>query len=160
MTNYLHSITSLSTDTIFILLVIGFVFFLGLRLGRGYIVSALLSLYLSAFIYSYATFTKTLTAIKGSGGLFWNHAGILLLIFVPINFILGKVISTDFGRGPIRFIRAGILALVFTGFLLSLLYHIIPLEPVYNLSPFIDRLFASDFAFTLWLITPLVVLFF
>ena len=57
---------------------------------------------------------------------------------------------------PLRFV---LLFVALLGLVFTILYHIIPLEPIYNLPAQVDQVFASEMAFTIWLIAPLVVLF-
>jgi len=58
-----------------------------------------------------------------------------------------------------KVVRTILLFAAFLGLVLTVFYHIIPLEPIYNLPTQVDQLFASDTAFTIWLLVPLVVLF-
>jgi hypothetical protein len=52
-----------------------------------------------------------------------------------------------------------LLGVAFAGLFISILYHVIPLEPIYNLPASVDKFFASDTSFTIWLIAPLLALF-
>jgi hypothetical protein len=161
VTSYLHTITSLSTDTIILLALVVVIFFAALKLGRGHVISAILSLYVASFLYTNLFFVKMLTlATTTTADLFWNHLAIFLIFYIPIHFVTQKQIHSDFGRGAIGIIRMGVLSVAAAGLLVSIFYHVIPLTPVYNFSPAVDQLFASDTAFAIWLIAPLVLLFF
>jgi hypothetical protein len=159
--SYLHTITSLSTDTIILIAIVAVIFFAGIQLGRAHLVSSILSLYIASFLYTHVFFVKTLTIdSNGSSNLFWNHIGIFMIFYLPLHFIMNRVVSMDYDRGASRYVKVGLLAFAMSGLILSLLYHLIPLDPVYNFSGAIDSLFASNTAFTIWLIIPLILLFF
>jgi hypothetical protein len=161
VTSYLHTITSLSTDTLILVGLVVIIFFAALKLGRGHLVSGILSLYVASFLYTNVSFIKTLTLATGSSAnLFWNHLAIFLILFIPIHFITQKQISADFGRGMLGFVKAGLSAIAGAGLLLSIFYHVVPIDSVYHFSSVVNNLFASETAFTIWLIAPLVLLFF
>ncbi len=125
------------------------------------LVSAVLSLYIGLFLYSVLPFTKVLTGVtKGSLNLFWNHLGILALFVIPLWFIINRVISDDPGRGLEKFIRLVLLGVGFSGLLISVFYHIIPIAPIYEFPSVMDKFFQPDIAYSVWLIAPLLILFF
>ncbi|MFZ2049204.1 MAG: hypothetical protein WAV25_02840 [Minisyncoccia bacterium] len=123
------------------------------------LVAVLLSLYIAAFLYTQVFFVKVLTLTKGNENLFWNHITILLIFGVFIFFVIQKHIEVDAGFGAMQFFRITLVTLSLIGLILSILYHIVPLEPIYNLPPIVDKIFATDLDYTLWLIAPLLVLF-
>jgi hypothetical protein len=151
--------SSFSTQTLILAGIVAAIFFGGLRFGRSHVVAALLSLYISSFIYSEISLSKITEASNAAGG-FWTYLGTFLLFFIPIHAVLLRVVMTDFGEAPMKYVRALGMAILFTGLLISISYHVIPLLPVFEFSPMIDQLFASDTAFAAWLIVPLIVLFF
>lgn len=160
MESLLTTFSSLSTQSLVLGTLILVLFIIGIRFGRSHIVSALLSLYISSFIYSHVSLSKvTDSTVLAGSGTFWNYLGIFLLFFIPIHVVLLRVVMTDFGEAPMKYIRAAGMAVLFTGLLISISYHVIPILPVFDFAPAIDMLFASDTAFTAWLILPLVVLF-
>lgn len=161
MNSYIQTFNSLPADFLIIGGIFAVVLFLSLRQGKSYLASGIISLYLASFIYEFLPFTKTLvSSIQGSSNIFWIHTAAFLIFFVPIYFVISKVILSDFGRGSKKFARALLLSAAFVGLLISIFYHIIPLESVYNFSTTIDKLFISDMAFNFWLIAPLLLLFF
>lgn len=161
MNNYIGTFTSLSSDTVILLILFSVILFISIRQGKSYIASAILSVYIASFFYTNLPFTKSLmNVVKGTSSIFWNHLAVFLLLFIPTYFILNKVVVADFGKGPFRFILAGASSLAFLGLIMSIFYHIIPLEPIYNFSPAIDNLFETDIAYTFWILAPLLVLFF
>lgn len=158
--NYLSTFTAISSDTIIVLAIIALLFFIAFQFGKGYITSIIVSIYISAFLYTNAFFVQKLVFVGNEASkLFWNHLGIFLLFFIPTFYLLRNIISGDYGRRG-KFLGAGLLAIATAALVLAIFYHVIPLTPVYNFSSGIDKLFATDTMFTLWLIIPLLVLFF
>lgn len=123
------------------------------------IASLIISIYAAAFIYSNAFFVKQLTVVDGSSQLFWNKLGIFLIILLPIFFLMKKIVSFTYTRGGMRYVRTIVLGLALLGLILSMLYHVIPVQSIYDFPGSVDKVFASDSAFTVWLILPLVALF-
>lgn len=123
------------------------------------VAALLISTYITALIYANAFFIKILTVAEGADQLFWNHLAIFLILLVPIFFLVNKYVSAPYSRGSMKHVRGALLTVAFLGLTLAVLYHVIPLEPIYNLPPYVDQLFASDTAFTIWLIVPLLALF-
>ncbi|MFH1472949.1 MAG: hypothetical protein ABIF06_00855 [bacterium] len=121
--------------------------------------SLIISIYIATLLYANVFFIKQLTIVESSGQLFWNHIAIFLILVALTFFLINKYISTPYSRGAMRPIRTVLLLLALIGFIVAILYHIIPLEPIYNLPDIIDKFFISDTAFTIWLLIPLAVLF-
>ena len=121
--------------------------------------SLIVSIYITALLYANLFFIKQLTLVKGADELFWNHLAIFIIILIPVFFLINKYISAPVSRGAMKPLRAVLLLIALVGLILTVLYHIIPLEPIYNLPAQVDQLFASETAFTVWLIAPLLVLF-
>jgi hypothetical protein len=119
----------------------------------------IISVYIAMVIYANAFFIKILTVADSNSQLFWNHLGIFLIILVPVFFLMKKIVSPPYTRGGLQYVRTGLLLVVLVGLVLSILYHVIPLGPIYDLPASVDRFFAPDSAFTIWLILPLLALF-
>ncbi len=158
--NYLSTFTAISSDTIIVLAIVALLFFIAFQFGKSFITAIIVSIYISAFLYMNAFFVQKLVFVGNEANkLFWNHLGIFLLFFVPVFYFLKNIISGDYGRRG-KLIGSGLLAIATAGLVLAIFYQIIPLIPVYNFSAGIDKLFATDTMFTIWLIIPLLVLFF
>jgi hypothetical protein len=92
---------------------------------------------------------------SGASALFWNHLAIFVIFFLLAFFVLGRHITSFAGHGKLFL---GIIALL--GLILVVLYRIVPIAPVYALPAVLKPYFATDTAYTAWLLAPLVVLFF
>jgi len=124
-----------------------------------FIAPLVISFYISAFIYLNAFFVKQLTVAEKGNELFYNKVGIFLIILVPVFLLMEKLIAPPQGSGAVSLIRALISLIALLGLLVAFLYHVIPIEGVYELPAELDKYFSSDNAFTLWLIAPLLALF-
>ncbi|MEX2010284.1 MAG: hypothetical protein WD874_00570 [Parcubacteria group bacterium] len=124
------------------------------------IVSSILAIYIAAFLYTNIPFVKSLM-LDGVAGeaLFWNHVAIFVLFFALAFLALSRNISAYIGRGATGNLKMILAAIALVGVIISIFYHIIPLTPIYDLPPYIDRFFASDLSFTLWLLAALAILF-
>lgn len=123
------------------------------------VASLIVSIYIAIVIYTNAFFIKVLTIGKGTDQLFWNHLAIFLIILVPVFFLVNKFVHIDSGGGLRKHGKMVLYTVVLIGLVTSLFYHVIPLNPIYDIPAPIDNFFASDTAFTIWLIVPLLALF-
>jgi len=122
--------------------------------------SLIISIYITALLYANVFFLKELAIFQETGQLFWNNLAIFLIILIPVYLLINRYISTPYSRrGAMRGFRTLFVAFALVGLVLTIFYHIIPLESIYNLPPQIDQFFASETAFTIWLIVPLIALF-
>ncbi len=124
------------------------------------LVSALISLYLAILLYTQAFFVKTLTILKGSDQLFWNHIMILIIFFLPIFYVVNKHISVYSDRGFKRYLKIILLVVSIIGLIISILYHIVPIASIYHFPAYLNPVFAPEQIFTIWLIAPLAILLF
>lgn len=158
--NFTTLYSSLSTQTLVLGGITLMVFAAGIKFGKSKIVAGLLSLYITSFIYLQLFIPKVAKALpQGKHGVLWNYVGSYVICFGIIAFLLNKVILADFGEAPLKFLKALLCAVLFTGLLVSISLHLIPLLPTIQFTPFIQTLFVSQNAFTAWLVAPLILLF-
>lgn len=119
----------------------------------------IISFYISIILYSNAFFTDDLIIATSNTGLFWNRLAIFAAFLALSYFTTEKFILTDGGGGMKRYMRLALRCAAVAGLTISVLYHIVPVDAVYTLPASLDNLFASDSAFTWWLLIPLAVLF-
>jgi hypothetical protein len=118
--------------------------------------SSIFSIYIATLLYTSIPYVQKLTSAgTNTPALFWNHFAIFAIFFCLAFFVLGRHVTSFAGHGKL-FISA--IALV--GLILTVLYRIIPVAPVYKLPVFLAPYFGTDIAFTAWLIAPLAILFF
>lgn len=121
------------------------------------LVALVISTYIAFVIYGNAFFIKQLTVVKDSNQLFWNHLAIFIILMVPIYLAVSQFVSREFRGG--KAFKTLLLSLAFLGLVISMFYHVIPLEPIYDLPPVVDKVFASESLFTVWLLVPIIILF-
>lgn len=122
-------------------------------------VGILLSMYVALVIYTNAFFIQQLTVVKDSEQLFWNHLAIFAILVVLVSLAIKGLVSADFSRGSMKLLKMILLAVAIFGLLISIFYHVIPIESVYDLPAIMDKYFSSEKAFTIWLILPVIALF-
>jgi hypothetical protein len=122
--------------------------------------AGIISLYLAAFLYTQVPFVKTLTLVKGADQLFWNHLAIFAIFLVPIFIIVSKYIDSEPTFGALGYIKLLLLLVAVVGIIITIFYRFVPVESVYQIPSGIEKYFVSDLSFTIWLIAPLIILFF
>lgn len=124
------------------------------------LVTVVVSLYVAVLLYIEVPFVKSLSVLnKTTDLLFWNHIGILVVFFALAFLVLSRYISAYEGRGAMGHLKLLLVSIALIGLVVAILYHVIPLKPIYDLPAYIDKFFASDFSFSLWLLAPLAILF-
>jgi hypothetical protein len=124
----------------------------------------ILFIYIAIALYANVFFIKQLIRLSGPQ-LFLNQLDIFLILLVAVFLFVQKYVLAPYSRGALKTLRPVILTISLVGLTISILYHIIPLAPLHSLLssinlPFgIDQIFASDIAFTIWLIVSLIALF-
>lgn len=152
-----HSAWGFASDFLIVLVLVGFFFIFAWYVGRGPLVAILLSYYGAYAIYTAFPYQNLLPSAPPITA-FLAHA----LLFAAIGFIfyiiLRRVVVSDFLYvGNLGLI---ILAFFASAFIISMLYHLIPITGLYHFTPAMDLLFAPKSLFFWWFIGPAVALFF
>ncbi len=125
------------------------------------LVTVLLSLYITTFLYIELPFVKGLNfAGTTAKGLFVSHAAVFVALFIFLEVILSRHVFAKESFGAKRNILLGLLTIGILGFIIAILYHIVPATSLYAFPKIFNTLFASNTAFVAWLIAPLILLFF
>lgn len=127
--------------------------------GKNKIISAILAFYPAQFIYSNATFLDKFLVLKGDYLLTINKIFLFLIIFFPINIIIGRYIFSDSGFGSGKALRSAGLAITALIVLLVFWYSVVNLDAFYNFSSQIDGAFSKSNIFY-WNLAPFVLLYF
>ena len=120
--------------------------------------SIIVSTYIAIVLYSNLFFIERLVVLDTGTGIFWNNLAILLALVVAVQFIIGRIISLSFVRGAMGPLRILLFSIAFLGLIISIFYHVIPIDAVYTLPTQMDTFFASDLTFSIWLLVPILVL--
>ncbi len=149
-------------DILFFSILFGGLFGFGLRYGVNKIFTLIVSLYFVAFVSHQFPYTEKLIGSQiGDVKLTALIIGLFLVFFAVIYIIFSRIMRATFslsGRG--RWFEVAILCLVTTTLIVAFLYHVFPLQSMYDFSDSIDSLFASSEAFFWWLVAPIAVVFF
>jgi len=149
-------------DLLIVFILFGLLLGLGFQYGKRRIVALIFSLYFASFLYLYFPYSDFfIQSDLGTLELTALIAGVFFVFFILLFIILIRIINVSFPQSSgRRWLEATLLSTATTTLILALLYHVIPIAPLYDFSSPIDRLFESPEYFFWWLIAPLVVLFF
>ncbi|MEW5908073.1 MAG: hypothetical protein AB1643_02755 [Patescibacteria group bacterium] len=152
-------ISNPSWDIIVLFFFVAVGFFYGISAGKAKLISFLLSLYVAGSLFenfSYLVlFLKKRTILE----IFFIKIFIFLVLLIFVNILLIKIFSSSF-TGNKRWWQTFLLSFLASGLLFSYFFHLFPTKGIFTFSPIVSNFFASDNAFFLWLILPLVALFF
>lgn len=148
-----------SWDLIVLFFFIAAGFFYGISAGKSKLVSFLVSLYVSGFLfekfYYLGQFIKTDTLT----GAFMARVAVFLVILFAVNLLFSRVLRLSSEGSEKKWWQALLISFLSAGLLFSYLFHLFPAKEVFTFSPVVRNFFASDSAFFWWLVLPLVALF-
>ncbi len=124
------------------------------------IVSSILAVYIASFLFIEIPAVKTFATGKTPLALFATHIAIFLIFFVLAHIIINKLVFAESGRGAVGLLKTILQSIALAGLVLTVLYHIIPVTPLYALPSILTPFFVPTIAYTLWLTLPLILLFF
>ena len=133
----------------------------GLMMGKGRIVSLILSFFPAAFLFRYLPFLKTFSVSSPTtSGDVLTQVLLFLVLLIPIHLLLNHYISSDFSfASPIRkFFESLILGSATASLFILASYQVINIKSFYNFSGGIDNLFTGNLLFY-WLLLPFIALF-
>jgi hypothetical protein len=148
-----------SGDTLF--LVICLLLFLGyaMFMGRGRIVSLLLSFYPATILFNSFPFASRFLVLHGGVPEVLNKVGVFLLFLIPISIVINRfVVSFSEHSGAAHFIRLLGFAVAGVALVLVFSYSTVSLNAIHDFSPAIDGLFATPSLIFYWNLGILAVL--
>ncbi|MDQ3089917.1 MAG: hypothetical protein M3Q24_02065 [bacterium] len=161
MNEYISNIASFSSDTLIILGLTALLMIIGFKFGKSVLVSIILSLYITIFLYSNTFLTDKLFFTNSGETMFlWNTLAILGIFFVPIYILIRRFVQTEFGRGSLGLLKLLLLSASTALFIMAILYQKLPIDDLYRFSPDISSLLGGEISYTLLLLAPLIILFF
>lgn len=147
-------------DILIISLLFGMLVGFGFQYGKRHIITLLLTAYLTTLLYIFFPYTEKILEFESDAlPLTAIIIATFTVLFLALYVLFIRMVHISFplSSGK-RWLEVLLIGFVGTTFIIALLYHIIPLEAVYDFSPPIDRFFESTTAFFWWLVAPLVVL--
>lgn len=156
-TNTANSALSKASDFLIVLVLFSILILFATRVGRGPFVASILAFYAAYGVYLAFPFMALLPSAPALTATL-SHAGLYIGLSVVFYIILRRVVVSDFLY--IGLMGIFLLALLATGFIFALAYHTFSVSTLYQFTPAIDMLFASEDYFFWWFIAPAVGLFF
>lgn len=157
VTTSTNSVLSMTSDFLIILVLLVVLILFATRVGRGPFVASLLAFYAAYGVYAafpfmeYLPSAPALTAVLTQVGLF---VGLSIAFYI----ILRRVVVSDFLY--IGLFGVILLALIASGFMIAMAYHVFNVSTVYQFTPMMDLLFGPKEYFFWWFISPAMGLFF
>ncbi len=145
-----------SWDLIVILFFVAAVVFYGLVAGRRYLVSVLISTYISAFIFENFRFLDFLAKDRGIMEVFLIRSASFFVILILVTLALSRLVRRDLDAKI--WWQIFLLSFLEVGLLMSLMFRFLPVRALFTFSPVVENLFAGEAAFFWWLIGPIVAL--
>ena len=145
-----------SWDLIAIFIFIAAGFFYGLVSGRRYLVSVLISTYISAFVFENFRFLDFLAKDRSIMEVFLIRAASFFVILVLVSFGISRLVRRDFDVKI--WWQIFLLAFLEVGLLMSLMFQFLPARALFTFSPVVENIFAGEAAFFWWLVGPLFAL--
>ncbi len=147
----MFSIGFLTLDLIIILAILIACFFVSLIKGEYILARILIAFYPATLIYTYLPYFSPKTAM--------SQIVTYFLVFIVCYFLLKRNITTSrsYSNGK-KFFDALILALATVLTLMTIYYHIIPLDTVREFSLPFSKYLTSIVPFGVWLTVPIIAL--
>jgi uncharacterized membrane-anchored protein len=135
------------------------IMFFAMRAGRGGLIALILALYAGYALYTVFPYTD---AIITAGGTSIVKAGISILLFAAASVVPFILVNrlTGGGFGSLSIIQNFLLALLASGFLMALGYHVFDISNIYTFSEPLNQLFQPEGYFFYWFVAPLAGLYF
>ena len=134
-------------------------FFYGIAAGRRRLISFLLSIYISGFLFENFHYLERLIRGESLVSTFFARVFFFFLIVLAVSALLSSFIEGHGAPNEKNWLHSLGLSFLGAGLLFSYFFHLFPAREIFEFSPLIQKLFASDSAFFWWLTLPLVSLF-
>ena len=152
-------ISNPSWDLIILFFFIAVGFFYGISAGKSKLISLLISLYVSGFLFDKFYYLDQLIKTDSIASTFMARVAVFLVILFIVNLLFSKVLRLGSEGSEKKWWQALLLSFLSSGLLFSYLFHLFPAKEIFTFSPIVQNFFASSDAFFWWLTLPLVALF-
>lgn len=125
--------------------------------GKGSLITFTLGVYAALVLYANLPFSIAF----GSGNLdqFFVNTVVLFLLALVAHLILDQVMYTDdWSYGMMGFVSSALLVAASSVLVLAILFQVLHLPNVYEVSPILLTLFAPESYFFWWLLAPFVAI--
>lgn len=148
-----------SWDLIVLFFFIAVGFFYGISAGKSKLISLLISLYVSGFLFDKFYYLDQIIKTDSIASTFLIRILVFLIIVFILNLLFSRVLRISAESSEKKWWQALLLSFLAAGLLFSYLFHLFPAKDLFTFSPVIQNLFTSDKVFFWWLTLPLIALF-
>lgn|GEM_PF-3291931 len=154
--NAVASLSSISADIFAGIAVVILFVALAMARGKGTVLAFLLALYPAALITAYFPYYDLIAVGRSQ---YITILTVFSVVTLAIFAVIRNYIEADYQHhGFWRLLEYVLLAVITTGLLFALLYHVVSIEQLYDFSVILDSLFASSLALFTWLVVPFVAI--
>lgn len=153
----------ISTPTWDILMIFFFLamgFFYGISAGKNRLFASLFSIYIAILLFANFHYLDFFVAGKKIFDIFIFRAICFFVLIVLLNILFTKTIFHGARKHSAKWWQAFTLSFLEVGLFMSALFQLLPVKELFNFSPIVTTLFASDQSFFWWLTLPIIALFF
>lgn len=156
------SVMSLSSEWLALISLVLLLFAYFLYIGKSKTLSFVIALYISSFAFSIFPYKdKFIEMGNSTSQSFWILFGLFIVFFLFINWIMRSIIWEDYPDKIVKkWFETGLLALVTTASIITILTTILNLEIIYILAEPTKAVFSGETSLFWSNIASLVVLFF
>lgn len=146
-------------DIVAVLIFVAGGFFYGWASGRARLIAVLMAIYLAQLIFVNAQFLNSFTAGRDLMEVFILRIVFFLTLTLALAAFLIRTIFNFLPEGERVWWQLFLLSFAEVGLLMSSIFRLLPAADLFSFSPLVKYAFASQAAFSAWLILPLVALF-
>lgn len=130
----------------------------GVMVGRMRLIAIFFALYVSQLLFEHFAFLDRFVTGKTILEIFFFRATAFIILLILLSLLFIKTVFR--GRDADRpWWQIFFLSFLEVGLLVSAIFRLMPARELFTFSPVVNKIFASDGAYFLWLTLPLVGLF-
>ncbi|MFH1978960.1 MAG: hypothetical protein ABII97_01050 [Patescibacteria group bacterium] len=134
-------------------------FLYGLFAGKKKLLAVLFAIYISTLLFTGFTYLDFFIEGRVMFEIFLFRSGTLFVLIIITAILFGKTIFRGRERKKKPW-QVFILSFLEIGLLMSTIFQLLPTKELYEFSPIVETLFASEKAHFWWLVLPLISLLF
>ena len=146
-------------DLLLILFFIAAGFFYGIASGRTKLIATLVSVYIAGLLFENFSYLNSFVKGRPLLEVFLFRGFIFIVLILLLAVLFNRLLSRDNTPGTRRWWQIFLLSFLEVGLFMSFIFQLLPAKELFDFSPIVQNIFASDRAFFWWLTLPLVALF-
>lgn len=136
-----------------------FGFFYGISAGKKKMLAVLFSIYISVLLFTNFTFLDFFIQEKELLEVFLFRSASFLVMIVLLSILFSKTVFRGSDKKEAWW-HAFVLSFLQVGLLVSAIFQLLPTKELFDFTPIIENIFASERSFFYWLTLPLLSLLF